>query len=322
MFAVEILYFVLKPVWNELKHWWGVRTQILKSRRTLSTSAALACLLVLVLIPWSTNITIPAVIEAADLRPVHATEVAQIAKVHVAQGEEVAEGQVIATLRSPDVEHKLRLAKMKLDQADLRYRRRGIVKDDTEDTLVLEKEIAALEAEIRGLLAQTEELVIRASRAGTVLELNPEIQADRWVAPTEMIALIGSSGKFLARGFLAEHDIERVSAGSIGWFYPDLADRAAIPVKITELAVGATRFVNLEELSSLDAGHIAVNKDERGRLVPAIAQYGVRMSVLDCPGSCPELAVRGSALVEGTPESLISRIWKRSLGILVRETGF
>ncbi len=86
MFAVEILYFVLKPVWNELKHWWGVRTQILKSRRTLSTSAALACLLVLVLIPWSTNITIPAVIEAADLRPVHATEVAQIAKVHVAQG--------------------------------------------------------------------------------------------------------------------------------------------------------------------------------------------------------------------------------------------
>ncbi len=41
---------------------------------------------------------------------------------------------------------------MKLDQADLRYRRRGIVKDDTEDTLVLEKEIAALEAEIRACL--------------------------------------------------------------------------------------------------------------------------------------------------------------------------
>lgn len=317
LFAVEIVYFVARPVWSELGVWYKSRNAILRSPRGITTSIGAVAAAVLLCVPWSTRVVVPAVVESARMQGIHSNRPGRVAAVHVRHGELVREGQPLVTLSSADIDQEVRLTRTRLRLAEQQHGRRGADPEDRRTTLVLERTIPSLKSRLAGLEREREELVIRAPFAGRVAELNPELHAGRWIGPKEALAVVAGGG-LVVRGYLAETDLWRVGQGSSGQMVLEHPLRRDLDVRVDQIAAGGSSFIEVPELSSTFGGPIAVTADAQKRLSPLSAQYLVVMSA---GLGETDLAARGVALLEGSRESLLARVWRQTLQVLIREMG-
>ena len=320
LFLVEIIFFVARPIYQELVMWLRLRREIGTRRRSIGTALAAAVVLLLAVVPWSTRLQIPAAAEAHDVTPVFAPRPARIREIHVAQGDRVTAGAPIVTLTAPEINLERQTAEARLALARLSQDRRGADVTDREASLVNERTVASLEAKLEGLKREEEALVIRASIDGEIVELDPELHAGRWINPREQLATIAGGEGLTVRGYLAERDLWRVAPGATGKFVPEALGFATASVAITSIAVSDASEIEIEALSSVRGGAIAASEDARRVIVPNGAEYAVVLSAPDRPGTYGH-AVRGVVLAEGKAESFVSRLWRQALGVLVRESG-
>lgn len=320
LFAVEILYFVARPMAAELATWYSMRHHVRLSPRPLMIGLALAVGILLCIIPWSTCVEIPAIAESAQLRMIYPTRSAKVAAVHVKHGARVKAGDPIATLTSSEIEDELTRTRLSLRAALLQHGRRLSDMIDRERSLVLASAIDALRARIADLERERAELEIVAPFDGTVVDLNPELHAGRWISPRDQLTVVSAGGEIVARGYASGEGVQRLSLGAAGVFIPEHPARQKFPIQVDRIATAGATHIEIADLASVNTGRIAVTLDERRRLVPETAQYLITMSAL---GSVPpnDLSVRGVVLAEGRAESLVARAWRRALSVLVRESG-
>ncbi|HRD76199.1 MAG TPA: HlyD family efflux transporter periplasmic adaptor subunit [Hyphomicrobiaceae bacterium] len=320
LFAIEIIYFVARPVMGELKVWWRMRSAIVRSRRAAISAVVMCGGLFIAALPWSTRIEIPAVLEADRTQQVHAPRVALVKMLHVVAGQSVSEGMPLATLAAPDIDREIDIQRSRLRLAELQYARRGASSADREASLVLETTIASLKSRIAGLEEEQDLLILRAPFAGEIREFEPELHAGRWVAPRQPLMTITRGHGLVIRGYVAEADVRRIAPGDRGKFIPDHAQRPVLRLRVEDIAVGAAAAIEIADLSATHSGRIGVSLDERRRDVPTIAHYLVRMTVLDdlVPA---DLSVRGIVIVEGAAESPLARLWRSALKVIIRESG-
>ncbi|MEQ1713444.1 MAG: biotin/lipoyl-binding protein, partial [Hyphomicrobium sp.] len=258
---------------------------------------------------------------------------AEVAEVHVRQGQEVGAGDPIVTLRSPELVHRITLASRRLALVELRLARRGTDDQDRTASLSLERERAALRSQLAGLEAERAELVVRTPIAGDVAELNLEVQPGRTIGRAEPIALIRGGDTLIARGYLAEHDLARLdgtggTTGGMkndgGWFAPDDPQLARRQLKLASVASASSATIEIAELASQHGGPLAVRPKAEAhgprQLVPLAASYLTVFDVTD--GAAPlHKSERGVIHLDGRPESLLARMWRQTLKVLVRESG-
>jgi putative peptide zinc metalloprotease protein len=319
LFLFEIAYFIGRPLADEVSVWWRLRGQIRRRRRPLLWAAGLAAMALVVLVPWSTTITAPAVIEARRLAHVHPPRAARIVSVAVEQGRSVTAGALLVQLEAPDIEHEKRLVAARLQRVRMRLARRVADDLDREESLVLEREQAALVVKLQGLVREEAELAVRAPIAGRIVELNPELRVGRWLAIKEPIAVVASEGRSL-RGYVSENGMARLKPGAIGRFVPDDPEAASASVVLREVATASAPTIEIPDLAGQFGGPIATQPDSRQRPVPVTAQFSITMEV---PGDrwTSARTMRGVVHLKGEPESLAAGLWRQILKVLVRESG-
>lgn len=319
LFAIEIYVLVARPMVREFKVWIAMRRSLLTPRAAF-TAAAAATLLGLAAVPLSGRVAIPAVLMSAEVRPVHAPRPAMIESVAVAHGQSVRAGETIAILASPAIAQEIQLRTTELDLARLQLARRGADASDREASMVLENKVVELETRLAGLEQERRNLVLRAPIDGRIAELNPVLNAGRWISPRERIALVTATGRYRVRGYVPESDIWRIAAGTTGTFVPASLQRSGVSVAISRIALSAAGDIELPELASPYQGTIEVQPDARNRLAPRTAHYAVEMSI-DAPVPDHELMVKGTAFVTGAKESVLAGFWRQTLKVLLRESG-
>jgi putative peptide zinc metalloprotease protein len=319
LFVFEIGYFIARPVFNELKIWWMMRATLRNNRRAWVTGAGVIGLVLGVVVPWSSAVYVPAVMEARDMTRLFPPRAARVVSVHVAPGQVVAAGALLVQLEAPDLSHELSIVQMRLIAVRARLARRGADNTDREDNLVLESELAALVMRQIGLLREHSDLAVRAQRSGEVVEFNTQLLPGRWLGAKEPIATIVEGTAASALGYIGEADLWRVQAGVAGWFIPDDAAGAAIPVTLKTVAIAGAVMIDIPELAQPHGGRIAVQPDSRQKLVPTLAQY---MAVMETDESVvrPAMQTRGLVQLVGQRESLFARGWRQVLKVLVRES--
>ncbi|CAN0010958.1 unnamed protein product, partial [Phaeothamnion confervicola] len=199
LFAVEIIFFVARPILNELKFWMRERRRLFATKRTLATSAVAATLVAAMLVPWSTRVEIPAVVESARLQPIHAGRPAKVVSVLVGHGAQVKAGDVLVRLASPDIDREIEQTLGKLALARFQHGRRGADRDDLSSSIVLEGSMESLQTRLKGLENEREELVLRAPFDGRVVEIDTELEPGRWVNPKEPIAIVAGENDIIVR---------------------------------------------------------------------------------------------------------------------------
>ena len=321
LFGIEIVYFVAGPVWRELGVWNKMRLAILGSRRTIVTGGVTLALLLAFVVPWSTRIDVPAVLENADLVRIYPPRPAEISAIRVAEGDRVAAGDVLFELRSPETVKDKVLTEIRIALTKFRLARGAADQDDRDESMILARELVSLESKRDGLAREQAELTVRAPAAGVILELNPALHPGRWIGKAEPLALVGDSGTQSVKGYVAEADLWRVSPGANGRFIPDDVGQPPVAVRLVDVAESGAAAVDILELASRYGGRVDAESEAGKRLIPKTAQYPVKLAATDLSLDVRQ-SVRGLVHLDGLPESIFARLCRHAAGVLVRESGF
>lgn len=320
LFVFEIAYFVVKPMWSEIMEWRKRARAITASRRTYITAAAFAALVVMLVTPWSSQVAIPVVLEPVSYQRIFPPQPAQIRSVDLVAGARVARGDVLVVLHSEQLEHEMRIARMKIAATRVRLARLTADATDRKSAVILDRELAAANSGLEGLVRRREELTIRSPLDGEVVEVAPWLHPGRSIAMAEALATVAASGPVQARGYVGESDVWRLGHGARGRFFPDDGARPVLDITVRDIAPGGAATIDVEDLASVHGGAIESNRQNDGRITPVTAQYRV---VLDAAATdpAPEFRIRGIAVVAGERQSFAARLWRQVVRVLVREGG-
>lgn len=324
LFVVEIGFFIIRPVVMEVKEWWVMRSDIVRTRRTYVTLSILGLLLVLAFLPLSTRVTAPAVIYPEQFVRLYPQEPGRVEKLDISSGQAVKAGDILFVIDAPQIREELRIANVEIELARSRLARVGANADDLAQRSIIESELGSSLARKTGLEERKASLIVRAPFDGMITEINPEVLVGQWVGRNEQIAFLSAGNGSVARGYVAGNDSSRLSVNAAGWFIPDDLSQPRLPVTLAAIAEAGAREIDLPQLSSQHHGAIAVHvatEDKRQRLVPVSAQYAVVARIGDV-AFLPGRSVQGVMLLDGTGVSFAERAWRRVLMVLFREAGF
>ena len=325
LFAVEIIYFIAWPLAHEIREWTAMRAEIFATRRSLATFVSVALLGALLAVPWSSRVTIPAIVEDADIAQLYSVRTASVVAAPARLGQVVAAGDLIVALASPELEQEMQRTRLKLRLLKLRFARRAADTTDRAESLVLEDMIASLGTKLAGLEAEQRELRVVAPHAGVVAEIDSQLQAGRWLQRTDLIAVIRGGGERIARGYVAEEDVDRLDPAAPAHFVPEQWLRATLPVTLLPASPAAVASIDILELASPYGGAIAARPLQRARegrlLVPVAGQTLVTGTIAAEAAGVSWPVARGTIIATGRAESFATRAWRQILKVLVRESG-
>lgn len=322
LFAVEVCWFIVLPIWREVCVWWKRRTECTMGLGRLLFWALAGVLLILGVMPLSVSVPIPAILRAEAEQTLFVPEAAVIAEVNVRQGEQVAAGQLLLRLESEQLNFELQQLEEELHLAQLLLDRSGSSVREKAGRAITEQQVRHLMERRDGLLARQARLQIRAPISGRVTQIE-RLHAGAWVGAEMPLLSVAELGRLQVEGYLAEHDLELVGQGSRGVFIADRPGTAPLPVEIREVDIGAAFTLPYAELSSEYGGRIAVRRVTDERLVPEQGYYRVSM-VLTGAEARGDIDARlpGVVRVEGASRSWLWYQLRRGLAILIRESGF
>lgn len=320
LFAVEIGWFVIRPMVKEIAAW---REQIVAHDKPLRPR--LVWLLPVVIgailcIPWQSHLIVPGLLHAQAESTLYSPQPAQIKKVSVQEGDRVEVGHVLLELTSPDLDFKIATTErqwaelseqLAAQSLELNLARRNPVDSETLQSTL---------AELEGLRAAHKKLIIRAAFSGRIRDLSDSLRPGEWIAKDEILGAVETPATTVV-AYAEEADVGRLTAGGKGRFYPEGGDLAPFSVRVLSIDKTGTRQLNMMELASTYGGGVAVRPDSERRLIPEQGIYRVVLQVAD---SSAYLAttVRGRLSLETQPESIIGRLLRLAMAVIIRESGW
>lgn len=321
MFVVEVWFFLLRPVYAELKEWWAMRADILKSRRAGLSAALAATMLLLFLLPLSARVSAPAILQPARFVRLFPAEPGRIESVAVREGEAVRQGDILFTIISPALDQERRVTAIETALAERRLQRIGASAGDLSEKSLNQNRLASLAARAAGVAERSADLVVRAPFDGVMREVNPALAAGRWVSRKEQLGYLAADAEGLSvRGYVAAGDRARLAKGSAGRFVPDDVSRPALAVEVENLGIAGLSDVAIPQLSSKFGGMFAVHELAGGHLTPVDASYDVAARVVG-PVAEPTQTASGLLVLEAEPQSYAGKVFRQILRVLVREAG-
>ncbi len=320
LFAVEIGWFIVLPVWREVGEWRKRWAAILTSPRTALTVLVLAGFVGALVYPWNDRVFAPAMLKASRHTVIFTSGAGLMLEANAAEGNAVGEGDVLFVLDSPEL--RQRLAQVALRIRALEYKLSSTAFDSgfLEQSAVVRKELETALSEKRGVERELAQLVLRAPFSGTLVDVRPDIGRGQWIGTNEPLVGIRDTSVMIADAYLPEEDITRIAVGDAGLFYAETPDRKAIKGRVVAVDGSAIRILPDKPLGISFGGTIKVREND-GVLIPERALYRVRLAI-DGHSSIERSQLRGTVLLHGRTESLVSRLWNSVMAVLVREMDF
>lgn len=321
LFVVEILWFIARPVWTEVKVWRELWPDIRRQARTRRTLAVTALLLALFVVPWPARLSASAHLKPLESFTVYAPGGAQVAELPWKEGADVPKGVALVRLASPDLELRWNRASTRLEKLREQAAVAGLDASLQQNVQVLQQELASAEAELASVQADTARYSPVAPFDGRVHEVNPELQPGVWVRRQEPLLTLVKPGPWVVETYLDEDEVRRVAAGDPGRFYADGLEGPFMRLKVVDVDQDATRVLPHGMLAVKHGGSV-LTRDKDGVLVPERAVYRVTLAVEGDPGRLAGHDWRGTAVIRGSWEAPGLRYLRAALAVLWREAGF
>ncbi|MEQ9901790.1 HlyD family efflux transporter periplasmic adaptor subunit [Pectobacterium punjabense] len=322
LFAIEIGYFVVMPVVNEVREWSKRRKDYRMNRNMTTTLAVSAVVLLLLMIPWQRSVYAPALLRAEQQSSLYMPVPAMIQRIDVKVGQSVQAGQTLFTLSSDALAHERQQLERQIATLNWQSTFQVFNKEAAGDHQRVKQEHEAALQKLQVLQRQSEQLTVRAPIDGVVADMAIPLEAGEWLGQGEWLAVVTKPTGGLVEAFVSEKDWQRLSTGAKGTFYLQDVSRSSLPLTIVEIASTATRDLNAApELASVYGGDIATLSDAQRKLHPEQAVYRVLLSLPADYRTQPQV-LRGTVVMDGEAQSLLVRGWKVVSAVLIRELSF
>lgn len=322
LFGVEIWWFIVRPIWNEIKQWRQLAPNASLPRRRLFIGLGFGVILLLAF-PWKSSIKLPALLSAEQHTRVYVPVDAQVVSLQVRDGEAVKAGQPLMTLVSPELEMRIRLADIEVKRMEGLVASASMRAELYQDRLVMEQQHLSALVMLSALQRELEKLTVRAPYDGVVRDLESGFSVGTWLSADRHLLTVVAPGSVEVTAWLPEGDRDRVDKGDEAFFWTE-GRRGPQGVELVVKAVdaGAVRDLDPPFHASLFGGDIAVSEDADGTLVPQTALYRVKLAAVEpAAGSVLAHRWRGWVVVEGRRQSLLFKGLTWLAGALIRESG-
>nr|VFK41311.1 MAG: putative peptide zinc metalloprotease protein [Candidatus Kentron sp. SD]VFK47280.1 MAG: putative peptide zinc metalloprotease protein [Candidatus Kentron sp. SD] len=326
LFAIEIGWFILRPIAREIKAWSARRDAILRNRRrTLLSVGVLALLIALGTIPWRGEISAPALLRAREQVVLYTAGPALITDIAVAENQRVAAGRPLFSFANPDLEHRLEQAGRRVEilRYELKSSRFEGAFRARHRTILAELEEA--EAERAGLERELSRLGLSSPFPfGRLVDLDPQLTPGQWVGGGHKLATIletDAQGR-LGVGIIAyvdEDAVHRIAKGAKCRFHAKALTRDEVPCLVSLVEKTAPGILTEPAFASTFGGEIKVRTID-GAMVPERAHYRVRIMIgeMNFP---PPMQVRGQVSIQANRENFLAKFWRFAIAVLIRESG-
>ena len=320
LFLIEIIWFVLLPIVQEILRWWKGRAYVVRTRRAVLTFCLFGGSMLAFIVPLPTSVAVPAVATARVDAPMFARAPGRIMSLVVVDGQSVKAGEELMRLHAPDLSAQAHFAELQLSLKKIRLARAAANAVERGEVRVLENEVVAAQRRLDGLQLQESELILRAPHDGIIRELNPDLRVGQWVGVKTALFRVLAPAELEIKGYAEEPDLRRLRLGAEGVFMPDDTSRPSVPVILKDIGPTAVETLDVSILASVHDGPVQVVQDrsERG-LKPLLSVYGVTLEPQK--PFAPEQEIRGQVRLEGVAESMALRVLRRVFGVLIRESG-
>ncbi len=318
LMLVELVFFIALPIVKEALHWIRNADAMRLNLRLVRTVILFGAALAFFVLPWHGRVGGAALLSAGRRAGLYAPAGAVVESVAAKHGTAVAEGADLFRLRSPDLEARMEIARRKIAAQQAKLSLASLDLELRAEMATEWEQLERLAEDFAGLMREQANLDIRAPFAGRVVDVPEWLAPGGWVMAKEPLAsLVGGGSR--VQVFVPEFARERLSAGGGGLFYPAGRGREPVRLRIESIEEQALREVAWPELASPFGGPLGAHKVAGDRLEPDQSVYRVVCLV---EGDSPDQFLVGQATLEAEPRSLVSEMWRRFLGLLVRESGW
>ena len=314
-------WFIIRPVYHELRSWQAMRDRIHWNRHSVISLLLLLGGLLLLVLPWNTQISAPAIARYASYSHIYPPDHGQIVEVRATIGAQVTPGQTLFLLESPELEYQLAQTRRTIDVLRLQLARQATQASMIGSGGVLQSELDRALSKYNGFEERKSQLRISTPLSGTVVEVADALTPGRWVNEDLQLALVVNQQELFIEAYFMEQRVNQLEEGSHGRFYPGNHNRAVFDVTIEEISQSAMAVLDEPFQASNYGGEIAVHPQPDGTLIPNHALYKVRLKPGDDVYTTDRI-LTGVVKVNGQPQSIIGRLWETIVAVVIRESGF
>ncbi|MBY0485524.1 HlyD family efflux transporter periplasmic adaptor subunit [Nitrosomonas sp.] len=320
LFIIEIFYFIVMPVYKELKRWWILKSQIQQNTRIKLWFLSLIIVIGLLLFPWNSKIYLPGLLTSANYASIYSPESAQIISIDIERGQKVEKDQVLMVLRSPLIESEIELTQKQLALLKLRAARAVTNRQDQDDLQVILEQIVLESGKLEGLEKRQARLILRAPFSGVVSEMDHSLRSQQWLSNMTPLFFIIDSEVAEIKGIVPVSELNRIEIGQTATFYPEDPQMPKVVASISRIDWGNIKNLDLTYLSSQYGGEVAVKNHKDGKSIPENTAYAIKLS--NILSAVPSREIRGNIRIEGQSVFLIKRLYDLVLSVIIRESGF
>ncbi|MES9882186.1 MAG: HlyD family efflux transporter periplasmic adaptor subunit [Sedimenticola sp.] len=322
LFAVEMWWFILRPVMGELMAWWKRGKEGKFNLRSAITMGLLLLLIGLFFTPWHSDIAVSSVMLPVNSAIVFTPRAARIQSVDTRHGQHVTEGERLMVLENPELEYKIRRTQRRRNLLQWEVANAGISGRLSVRRLVAEEELRTVIENLSGLLEELDQLEIRAPFSGWISEPMEFEKEGQWLAANMPIIQITGEGQPVIEGYLPEEALSRVPIGSSARFYPDIAEISPIDCRLVAVDGTSAKILEQRLLAKRHGGLIATRDAEKQTLAPTSPHYRILLDPLIATKNQQQQVLRGVVVVQGHAQSMARRVWRLIQSVVIRESGF
>ena len=323
LFIVEILWFILFPVWRELKIWWSARSEFFVNRRSLISCGFIIALLLAFCVPWSSSITIPSIVKAGNEIRLFPPEAGYLVYSALEDDKVITTDAVLAKLSSAKLEAEIEVSRRRQALLKVRLARSVADREELSISTVLGKELQTETDKLNTLLEKRQAFIIKAPFEGQIVDVDANLHTQQWVANDRHLAVLRSTDGVRISGLSQGDDFVRMKADEVGIFIPDNVQISSFPVRVIQMASMAQETLDDEILSDIHGGRIPLIANQQDGMKPLGTWFRVTFEAEDLPDNFElKSLMRGVVVIEGVRESYFTKFSRRVLSVLIRESGF
>lgn len=318
LFLVEIVWFILLPIYKELKIWWSKREMVKLNKKNKFSLFVIGVFLFFLFIPWNSTIKMPAIIESKNYYEYYPLADAYIEDILFLNGDIVKKEQILLKIKSPEIEHKITLLQEEINSITFEISKQAGFRENLNKRFVLEETLSKKINELDGLKKIIKKFEVKAPFDGKIY-LNDSYKKNQWISKKDAIFLLYDNLNYKIIGFCNENDFNLLKENSKAKFIFNSGDIKDISSNITNISKLSNPYLEFSELSSDYAGEIATRTDNK-MLKTQQAYYKVTIDLQE--NISLDSRKIGTLITNGESSSLVSKIYKKALSIMIRESEF
>ena len=320
LFAIEIYWFILKPIINEIKHWSNLRSEIKLNKETKRLYIILTILILGLLLPWKSSLKLPAVYVSEQYSKIYSPYPAQIKEIFVNKDEIVTKGQELIKLYSPELDLYISNIRRKIQLTKTKIKGLSRSAGNLDQYMTLQQRLIALQAELDGLNKIQSKFLIKSPIDGRIKNF-ANLSINQWVSNLDELMGIVKYGTGSVVGFVKESEIDRFKLKEHAVFIPFDGQHSKVKLISQNLDLSAISILPYPALSSNYGGPIATRAFVSGEYEnrPEAAHYQATFKLIN-KVSPIELQLPGYVHVDGYRYSPFFRFLKNVFSLLIRES--